>query len=53
MVFYESITYKKTSFVDENIQIFKYDIVNEIRLILLYCSTNIIIISIHLKVLLR
>ncbi len=53
MVFYESITYKKTSFVDENIQIFKYDIVNEIRLILLYCSANIIIISIYLKVLLR
>lgn len=53
MVFYESITYKKTSFVDENIQIFKYDIVNEIRLILLYCNANIIIISIYLKVLLR
>lgn len=26
----------KTSFVDENIQIFKYDIVNENRLVLLY-----------------
>ncbi|SDL28698.1 Uncharacterised protein [Sphingobacterium mizutaii] len=36
MVFYESIIYKKTSFVDENIQIFKYDIVNENRLVLLY-----------------
>ncbi len=51
MVFYESISYKKSSFYYEKIQIFKYVNANENNLKLLYRCPNIIVESVYFKIL--